>query len=97
VRGEWFRDQDGMAVEGPGTVPGVRAWAGHGFAGNFYELTAGFNWRPQANVVFRPEVRYDWYDGGAGNYSPTNQPGLPFNDGRSSTQFLTAADLILVF
>jgi hypothetical protein len=97
VRGEWFRDQDGMAVEGPGTVPGVRAWAGHGFAGNFYELTAGFNWRPQANVVFRPEVRYDWYDGGAGNYSPANQPGLPFNDGRSSTQFLTAADLIVVF
>jgi len=42
-------------------------------------------------------VRYDWYDGGAGNYSATGQPGLPFNDGRSSTQFLTAADLIVLF
>ncbi len=97
VRAEWFRDQDGVAVVGPGNVPGVRAWAGHGFEGNFYELTAGLNWRPQANVIFRPEVRYDWYDGGAGGYGATGQTGLPFNDGRSSAQFLTAADLILMF
>jgi hypothetical protein len=97
VRGEWFRDQDGVCVSGPGNIPGVRAWAGHGFAGNFYELTAGLNWRPQANVTFRPEVRYDCYDGGSGGYGLSNQTGLPFNDGRSSTQFLTAADLILVF
>ncbi len=97
LRAEWFRDQDGVAVVGPGNVPGVRAWAGHGFAGNFYELTAGLNWRPQANVIFRPEVRYDWYDGGAGSYGASGQSGLPFNDGRSSTQFLTAADLILMF
>jgi hypothetical protein len=97
VRAEWFRDQDGVMVSGPGNIPGVRAWSGHGFAGNFYELTAGVNWRPQANVIFRPEVRYDWYDGGAGGYGQSNQTGLPFNDGRSSSQFLTAADLILVF
>lgn len=97
VRAEWFRDQDGVVVTGPGNVPGVRAWSGHGFEGNFYELTAGLNWRPQANVIFRPEVRYDWYDGGAGGYGLSNQTGLPFNDGRSSTQFLTSADLILLF
>ncbi len=97
VRAEWFRDQDGVMVAGPGNVPGVRAWSGHGFEGNFYEVTAGLNWRPQANVIFRPEVRYDCYDGGAGGYGLSNQTGLPFNDGRSSTQFLTAADLILVF
>ncbi len=97
MRGEWFRDQDGVAVSGPGNVPGVRAWSGHGFEGNFYELTAGLNWRPQANVIFRPEVRYDWYDGGAGSYAVSGQTGLPFNDGRSSSQFLTAADLILLF
>ena len=97
VRAEWFRDQDGVVVSGPGSMSGVRAWSGHGFAGNFYELTAGLNWRPQANVIFRPEVRYDYYDGGAGGYGLSNQTGLPFNDGRSSTQFLTAADLILTF
>ncbi len=97
VRAEWFRDQDGVCVTGPGNIPGVRAWAGHGFEGNFYEVTAGLNWRPHANVTFRPEVRYDCYDGGAGSYGQSNQTGLPFNDGRNSTQFLTAADLILVF
>jgi hypothetical protein len=97
IRAEWFRDQDGVVVAGPGNVPGVQAWSGHGFAGNFYELTAGLNWRPQANVIFRPEVRYDWYDGGNGSYGLSHQAGLPFNDGRSASQFLTAADLILVF
>jgi hypothetical protein len=97
VRAEWFRDQDGVIVDGPGTVPGVRAWSGHGFAGNFYEVTAGLNWRPNQNVIFRPEVRYDWYDGGDGLYGVSGQPGLPFNDGRSSSQFLTAADLIVLF
>ncbi len=97
LRGEWFRDQDGIVVTGPGNVPGVRAWAGHGFEGNFYEMTAGLNWRPQANITFRPEVRYDWYDGGSGGYGMSRQTGLPFNDGRSASQFLTAADLIFTF
>jgi hypothetical protein len=27
---------------------------------SFYELTGGFNYRPHANVVIRPEIRYDW-------------------------------------
>ena len=97
LRAEWFRDQDGVIVNGPGTVPGVRAWSGGGFAGNFYEVTAGLNWRPCQNIIFRPEVRYDWYDGGAGISGVSGQPGLPFNDGRSGTQLLTAADLILLF
>ena len=70
LRAEWFRDQDGAIVDGPGTTPGVRAWSGHGFAGNFYEVTAGVNWRPNQNVIFRPEVRYDWYDGGMGSVRP---------------------------
>lgn len=31
-----------------------------GQSASFYELTGGINYRPHANVVFRPEVRYDW-------------------------------------
>jgi hypothetical protein len=27
---------------------------------SFYELTYGFNYKPNANWVVRPEVRYDW-------------------------------------
>jgi len=92
LRVEWFRDDDGVRVAGPPAAAGIRAWPLSGFAGNFYELTAGLNWRPNPNVLIRPEVRWDWYNGLA------NSAGkLPFNNGNSSDQFLVAADLILTF
>jgi hypothetical protein len=31
-----------------------------GEATSFYEVTGGINYRPHANVVFRPEIRYNW-------------------------------------
>ena len=31
---------------------------------NIYALTAGINYRPHANLIFRPEVRWDWDDDG---------------------------------
>lgn len=91
VRFEWLRDDDGVRVAGPGNIPGVRAFDGRGFAGNFYELTAGVNWRPHANVLFRPELRWDWYDGAAG---PT---GLPFGDGNADDQLTCAMDMIVTY
>lgn len=94
LRFEWFRDDDGVRVAGPGNIPGVRAWDGAGYAGNFYELTLGLTWRPNENITFRPEVRWDWYDG-----RPSAKPGnaLPFNDGESSDQFLVGCDMIVTF
>ncbi|MBN1851821.1 MAG: porin [Pirellulales bacterium] len=91
LRVEWLRDDDGVRIAGPGNIPGVRAWDGRGFAGHFYEVTAGLTWQPHPNVIFRPEVRYDWYDGLAG---PT---GLPFDDGTRDDQFLFGMDLILTY
>ena len=91
LRLEWLRDDDGVRIAGPGNIPGVRAWDGRGFAGHFYELTAGLSCRPHANLVLRPEVRWDWYDGLAG---PT---GLPFDDGLSDEQFTAAIDAILTY
>ncbi|MCH7727537.1 MAG: porin [Planctomycetes bacterium] len=35
------------------------------------QLTAGFNYRPHANIVVRPEVRYDASDGGNGRRDTT--------------------------
>jgi hypothetical protein len=41
-------------------------WKSNSVVGNsdastsFYELTGGINYRPQANLVIRPEIRYDW-------------------------------------
>jgi len=89
ARVEWFRDDDGVRVGGirPGqTIPTS------GFAGNFYNLTAGLNWTPHANINVRPEIRYDWYDGLAA-------PGgvEPFDDGTRTDQFLYGVDLIVLW
>jgi hypothetical protein len=34
-----------------------------GDASSFYELTGGINYKPHANVVVRPEIRYNWAPG----------------------------------
>jgi hypothetical protein len=93
VRIEWLRDDDGARVAGPGNIPGVRAWDGFGFAGNFYELTLGAIWRPHPNLIARPEVRWDWYQG-----LPNPQNGeLPFDGGNGDDQFIVGGDLIFLF
>jgi hypothetical protein len=94
VRFEWLRDDDGVRIAGPGNIPGVRAWEGAGYAGHFYELTLGMTWRPTANLMFRPEVRWDWYDG-----LPSPKPGheLPFNDGEEDDQVLFAVDAVVSY
>jgi hypothetical protein len=92
MRAEWFRDDDGVRVGGAPDAAGIRMSDLSGFAGNFYELTLGVNWRPNANITLRPEVRWDSYDG-ARNIAGQ----LPFNNGNSSSQFLVATDLILTF
>jgi hypothetical protein len=91
MRAEWLRDDDGVRVAGPGNIPGVYAWAGHGYAGNFYDLTAGLNWRPNGNLLVRPELRWDWYNG------PAGPVGLPFDGGNESDQFTCAVDAIFTF
>lgn len=95
LRVEWFRDDDGVRIMGVGNLPYAHGWLGApGYAGNFTELTLGLNWQPKANVILRPEVRWDWYDG------PPNPAGsfpLPFENGTSTEQFTLAADLIVIF
>jgi hypothetical protein len=93
LRVEWMRDDDGMRIAGPGSIPGINAWDGSGFAGNFYEVTAGLNWRPRPNWLIRPEVRWDWYDGAANPFTGA----LPFDDGNSDDQFTAAVDAIFTF
>ena len=91
LRVEWLRDDDGVRVAGPGNIPGVYAWSGHGFAGNFYDVTAGLSWRPNGNLVIRPECRWDWYDGLAGPI------GLPFDGGHADKQFTMGIDAIITY
>ncbi len=91
LRVEWMRDDDGVRIAGPGNIPGVDAWAGHGYAGNFYAVTGGFNWRPCGNLIVRPECRWDWYDGLSGPV------GLPFDGGNEDSQFTFGVDAIVMF
>jgi hypothetical protein len=94
LRFEWLRDDDGARVFGvPNVIPPVKTWpGGPGFAGDFYELTAGLNWRPHSNVVLRPELRWDWYNG------TTDVLGrLPFDGGNGDDQFTFGTDLIVTY
>lgn len=47
LRGDWFRDQNGLKV----MIDGVPA--------TYYSLTAGVFWKPLSWVTIRPELRYD--------------------------------------
>lgn len=64
---------------------GVRAEWWKSDSQSFYEVTAGVNYRPHANLVFRPEIRHDWTPSDAG-----------YGDGRDSeTTF--GVDMILTY
>jgi hypothetical protein len=93
VRVEILRDDDGMRVAGPGNLPGVAAFAGNSFIGDFIALTCGLNWRPTPNWLVRPEVRWDWFD----RDGPIGPTGLPFDGGLSDDQFTCAVDAVLTF
>ena len=86
VRFEWFRDEDGTRVglnrpRNPNVPP---------FAGDFYSLSLGLNWKPCPSLTLRPELRADWFDGDTDTFRP-------FNDGTETRQFLVGMDAILLF
>ncbi len=84
ARFEWFRDDDGTRVAG---VRAGNPYAG-GNSGNFYEMSVGLNWTPCSNLMVRPEIRWDWYEGAG---------PMPFDDGTKNEQFTAAVDAIIVF
>ncbi len=93
TRMEWFRDTDGTRVAPVGDfgTPNGNAASAGGFAGNFYDLTMGLNYHPNANLQVRPELRYDWFTGQYLN-------GVePYHDGRSNHQWIGSIDAILQF
>jgi len=85
LRFEWFRDEDGTRIglnrpSNPNTAP---------FPGNVYSLSAGVNWKPTENLVIRPEIRSDWYDGSSARQ--------PYDDGVDGDQLMLGVDAILLF
>ena len=94
LRYEWVRDNDGSRVAGIGNLlQSDRGWSGlPGLAGAYNDLSLGLNWRPRPNIVFRPEARWDWYDG-----LPNQQSQLPYGNYTKREQFMANMDLVVTF
>lgn len=92
IRGEWFRDDAGVRVTGLRPDAG-NPLAGSGFAGNFYQVTAGLNWTPSSNLTVRAEYRYDKFDGVA----VAGAAAQPYGDGTRTDQSLLALDFIYLY
>ncbi len=84
VRAEWMRDDDNIRI-----VP-VGAFAD---GANYWEITAGLNYRPMPNLLVRPELRWDWSD------LDLRYLGLlgAYDDFSDKNQFTLAVDAIVTF
>jgi len=86
MRMEWFRDEDRTRIV---PVPGPTA-----SGGNYWALTFGANWKPRNNLLFRPELRWDWSDMES---DPPLPVGGPYDSFTDSKQFTAAFDFIVRF
>jgi hypothetical protein len=100
INGEWFRDDTGYRVGG--FLPNYyQAYYGSrirglptnrsNYRGNFYQVTVGPRWTPNPNLVIRPNLRFDFFDGVAGTGF------LPYADGTKSNQGILGTDVVLVY
>lgn len=78
LRGETFRDPKGFALFPTTAVPG-----------NFNAVTLGARYNFHKNVLFRPEVRYDWQTRNSGVQA--------YGSGTASRQTTVSADLVLYY
>ena len=93
IRAEWFRDDDGARLMGthlretltarPAVDPVMANWAG-----NYYNVTIGANWKRGSNITIRPELRWDWSDGTVAQ---------PYDGGTKDSMFTAAVDGVFVF
>jgi len=101
VRAEWFRDEEGFRVGGfLGTTPSGSlrglSTSRYGYAGSFYEITFGANYKYSANTTIRPYARFDWFSGGTDPaVNPTNL--RPFDDGTGNSQTLVGFDVVTLY
>ena len=83
-RFEWWNvDGDSIGFHGPGTL----FQRGDDFPSDFdvYALTLGANYRPHANVIVRPEIRWDWVDGSTDDLAAADFELLENNDDDQTT------------
>jgi hypothetical protein len=87
LRIEWFNDMHGTRVRGLGDG---NLNAGP-YAGDFYEIALGLNWKPNHNVIIRPELRWDWFETN-GREDPN-----PYDANNRADQFMFGIDAIVTF
>ncbi len=88
ARFEWFRDDDGTRLAAAPIRDGGALLPFGDLAGNYYNIALGLNWRPNANVIVRPEIRWDWSDGTVAQ---------PYDNFTKDSQMTAAFDAILLF
>ncbi|MGL6195115.1 MAG: outer membrane beta-barrel protein, partial [Thermoguttaceae bacterium] len=82
-RAEWFKDKNHTRVY-PSFPPGI-------IGDEFIDVSLGLNWKPTPCINLRPEVRWDWVNGGK------NSSMGVFDDFSSNNQFLVGLDLVITF
>jgi len=103
VRIEYFRDNNGYKVTAPlrnYCQAGNPGYYAGGFAGNFWEMTWGLNYRANRNWLIRPELRYDWFTPNAGVTARPYGKGLGQGIGTTGNQlgqFYGGCDAIFQF
>jgi Putative beta-barrel porin-2, OmpL-like. bbp2 len=103
VRLEYFRDNNGYLFYLPYRNVAQESNPGYytgGFAGNFWDLTWGLNYRPSPRWMVRPSLRYDWFSPNAGVTARPYGRGLGQGIGTSGdrlSQFSAACDAIFQF
>jgi len=86
LRVEWFRDQDNARVLGIAVDEEVNG-------GNYVDITAGLNLRPNDRWIVRSEVRWDWSDVTSDIYGVDGM----FNGQTKRDQFTLTLDAIYSF
>lgn len=61
---------------------------------DYLDLTLGINFKPHANILVRPEIRWDWVDGDLANLAASGGPML---DGNRDEQTTFGIDTIFTF
>jgi hypothetical protein len=105
-----FLGNTGSVTPNPGQTRGLNGFnvpgngpAFNSFAGNNLEWSVGANWKPNANTVIRPAIRWDLFCGntgwGAGQQAFNGQSQIvrPYDNGAHDWQILLGFDWITLF
>ena len=96
LRYDYFRDPGNFAaaerVGNPNNGPIPANVVAGPYTGDFQTVAFGLNWAPHGskNLMIRPEIRYDWFNG-------TGVNGGPYNAGQSNNQFMVVVGAFYLF